>query len=213
MEQESTRAAENYSLLLSLVMSWKEMLVEVTYCSTYSDLWRCTLYSLTRRREIWLRLAFPVIYGTFPVVHEFKRAGQVGWVLWPISALVMTLAFGVLLAFILQILVVCRLLIPASKRRCTTTLTAEGFTDVTERKTAAVPWSVVSDIRYGQGDIYFWRKGKDGMFVPRSAFRNSQHSEDFYHCALSLWNAAKAGSPFAVRQDETVWPPAPRSGG
>ncbi len=186
--------------------------MEVTYCSTYSDLWRCTLYSLTRRREIWLRLAFPALYGLFPVARMFQRSGQVGWIVWPISALVMLLAFSALLAFILQLLIVGRLLIPAAKRRCTTTLTAEGFTDVTERKTAVVPWAIVSDIRCGHGDIYFWRKGKDGMFVPRSAFRNSQHSEDFYQCALSLWNTAKAGSSFAMYQDQTVWPPAPRPG-
>ncbi len=183
--------------------------MEVIYCSTYGDLCRCTLYALTHRRELWARFAVPFGYGTWTLGHQLRH---LGWLGFPVAALVMVLVLAAFLAVLMQILIVWRVLTPSSRRRCTTTLTPEGFVDATPLKTKSVSWSAVSEVRRAWGDVYFWQKGKDGVFVPRSAFGNIEQSQDFYERAVGYWNAAREGWTLAPLGDETVWPPAPRPG-
>jgi len=183
--------------------------LEVTYCSTYGDLCRCTLYALTHRRSLWVRFAVPIAYGTWTLGHQLR---YLGWLGFPVAALVMTVVLAAFIAFFMQILIAWRVLTPKSRRRYTTTLTPEGFVDSTPLKTKSVPWPAVSEVRREWGDVYFWQKGKDSVFVPRSAFKNPQQSQEFYQCALDFWNAAKEGRTPVLFQDGSVWPPAPRWG-
>ncbi len=184
--------------------------MEVTYCSTYGDLCRCTLYALTHRRSLWVRFAVPIAYGTWTLGHQLR---YLGWLGFPVAALVMTVVLAAFIAFFMQILIVWRVLTPKSRRRYTTTLTPEGFVDSTPLKTKSVPWPAVSEVRREWRDVYFWQKGKDSVFVPRSAFKNPQQSQEFYQCALDFWNAAREGRTLAPLGDQTVWPPPPRPGG
>ena len=183
--------------------------MKITYCSTYWDILRCSLYSMSHRRDLLLMLAIPVVSGAF---SSGRHSQGLGWAAYPIAAAAWMLGEIALLGVILNLLIGFRLLIPRAKRVCTTTLTPEGFTDVTLRKTKSIPWSALSEIRYHQGDIFLWRTGKDGMFVPRSAFADLAEAQEFYQQNVALWNASKYAQAVSIPHDETVWPPAPRPG-
>ena len=162
--------------------------MEITYCSAYSDILRCTLYSLPRRRDLLPGLAIPILPGAFSLGHQLAK---LGWLAFPAALAIWTIGMFVVSFLTLQGLIVCRLLLPKVRRTCTTTLTLDGFTDVRWGKTHSFPWSAFSEIRFHQGDIFFWRKGKDGLFVPRSAFATAHQSRLFYEQSVSLWNEAK----------------------
>ena len=181
--------------------------MELTYCSTYWDILRCSLYSLSQRRELLLLLALSVVSSAFSSGRHYSR---LGWAAFPIAAVVWVVIIAAIFGITLNLLVFFRLLTPKAKRVCTTTLTPEGITDVTLRKTKSLPWSAISEIRFHQGDIFLFRKGKDSMFVPRSAFTGLPEAQKFYQQNVRLWNAAKQGQAVSVPQDNTVWPPAPR---
>lgn len=182
--------------------------MEITYCSTYWDILRCSLYSISQRRELLLLLGFSVVSSA---LSSGRHYSWLGWAAFPIAAVVWAAVLAVILGVTLHILIFFRLLIPKAKRVCTTTLTPEGFTDVTLRKTKSIAWSTISEIRFHQGDIFLLRKRKDGMFVPRSAFTTLSQAQEFYQQNVMLWNSAKHRQAVSVPQDETVWPPAPRS--
>ena len=181
--------------------------MEITYCSTYWDLCRCSFYSLTHRREILLMLAIPVILKTVSHGHAWS---QCGWLQFPIAASLALLQLAAIILVVMQCLIVWRVLKPIALRRCVTQLTPHFLADVTTRKTTTIPWSAISQICHHQGDIFFFRKGKDSVFVPRSAFNHILQSQTFYETALDFWNAVKSGRIIDPLQDETVWPPAPR---
>lgn len=184
--------------------------MEVTYCSTYSDIMRCSLYSLKCRRALWLRLAILVLFGAFSFRHRFAH---LGWLSFPVAALVQALIMTATSGVVIHLLILWRLIKPVAQRRCTTKLTAEAFEDIYQSKTKMLLWTAISEVRYNQGDIHVFQKGKDSKFVPRSAFNNRQQSLEFYEEAMRLWNAAKDVRFFAPSQDSTIWPPSPRIGG
>ena len=183
--------------------------MEITYYSTYADLCRCTFYSLTHRRDLLWRFAFPILYGTFTLGHHFAPTG---WLRFLLAAFVTLIVLGVVLVLIMQLLIVGRVLMPMSRRRFTTKLDAEFFSDISLRKSKSIPWSAISEIRYKNGDLYFWQKGKDGNFIPKSAFQNSQHVQAFFETAKGYWQSAKLGQPTLFAKDDSVWPPPPRVG-
>jgi len=157
-----------------------------------------------------LRLALTVAYGTFLLGRPLV---QIGWLRFPVAAFVSALALSVIITFVMQLLILWRVLMPVSQRRCTIKLNAEGFSDVSLRKSKSIPWSAISEIRYRNGDVFFWQKGKDGNFVPRSAFNDPQQSQAFFQTAKGYWEAARLGQPVLVSNDDGVWPPLPRIGG
>ena len=181
--------------------------MEVTYCSTYGDLLRCTVYSVTHRRELMFILAFYIGCATLTEAHHFRH---VGWVRFPIAVFLMTFLVCLIMFITLNLLVLFRLSKPKIQRRCTSILNSECLTDKTQHKTKQVLWSAISEIRYHQGDIFFWQKAKDGIFVPRSTFESREQSQLFYEIAVKFWNAAKSDQHFASVQDSTIWPPPPR---
>ena len=183
--------------------------MEVTYCSTYSDILRCALYSLKCRRDLWLRLAIIILIGAFSYRHRFAH---LGWLSFPAAVLLETLIMTAIFGVVIHLLILWRLMKPAAQKRCTTRLSAEAFADIYESKTKTLPWIAISEVRYNQGDIHFFQKGKDGKFVPRSAFNNRQQSRAFYEEAMRLWNTAKDVQFSSPPQDSTVWPPAPQTG-
>jgi len=183
--------------------------MEVTYCPTYSDILRCTLYSLKSRRDLWLRLAILALIGAFTSMHQFAH---LGWLSFPLAVFVQALIMAAVMGVVLHVLLLWRLMKPTAQRQCTTKLTAEAFADIYHRKTKAFLWTAISEVCYDQGDIHVLRRGKDDKFVPRSAFNNRQQSLAFYEESVRLWNAAKDVQFSSPPQDSTVWPPAPQTG-
>lgn len=181
--------------------------MEVTYCSTYADLVRCTLYSLTNRRDVLLRLALPLAYWTTVSSHYFWRFGLLRF---PMAGLAMALIMGASLFVILQFLILWRVLKPEVEKRYTTRIDPDFLSDVSLRKSKTLPWSAISEVRHKNGDTFFWQKGKDGNFVPRSAFCSPQEAQAFFETARGFWEAAKNGPPVSLPQDEAAWPPPPR---
>ena len=183
--------------------------MEVTYCPTYSDILRCALYSLKCRREIWMRLAIIILIGAFSYRHQFAH---LGWLSFPAAVMLETLIMTAIFGVVIHLLILWRLMKPAVQRQCTTKLTAEAFADIYHRKTKSFPWTAISEVCYDQGDIHVLRRGKEGKFVPRSAFGNRQQSLAFYEESVRLWNAAKDVQFSSPPQDSTVWLPAPQAG-
>jgi len=181
--------------------------MEVTYCSTYRDLNRCTVYGLTHRREVIFLLIFLIVMGSYA---NMGSVAHLSWQQFPPAAFKTTTHMFLIIAVALQVTILFRLLKLIEQRQCTTILTEECLTDKTVDKTKRFPWLTISKLRYHQGDIYFWPTGKDGIFVPRSAFADTLQSQLFYETAVNFWNAAKSGQNFSSVQDSTIWPPAPR---
>lgn len=106
--------------------------MEITYCSTYGDLVRCNLYSLTRRPDLLPALAIPILPGVFALGHQLARLGRLAY---PAALAIWTIGMAGVLLLTMQVLIACRLLLPKARRTCATTLTPEGFTDVRLKKT------------------------------------------------------------------------------
>lgn len=157
-----------------------------------------------------MKLEIPLLIGAFSFRHRFAH---LGWLSFPVSVLVESLIMTAVLGVVLNLLILWRIMKPVEQRRCTTKLNAETFADIYHNKTKTLLRTAISKVRYHQGDIHCFQKGKDGKYVPRSAFSNRQHSLAFYEEAIRLWKAAKEVHFFARSQDETAWPPPPRIGG
>jgi hypothetical protein len=84
---------------------------------------------------------------------------------------------------------------PDVVRICTSSLTAEGFRDVTPEKVHTVDWGRVSAVREHDGDIHLWWGFDKGCFIPRTAFSDGEEATRFHQAAVILW-----------RSRGTVWP-------
>jgi hypothetical protein len=79
-----------------------------------------------------------------------------------------------------------------------TSLSARGVSDETTRRGAVIPWSLISSIRYENGNVYFisWL---GGVFVPAYAFQTEASAREFLSIAEKLWNDAKQPKKIKAR--------------
>jgi len=71
-------------------------------------------------------------------------------------------------------------------RFCTTAISSVGLRDTTPDSDKSYSWKDVKNIEFSSGDVYFFVPFGD-IFVPRSAFKDTNEAETFYQNARKLW--------------------------
>ena len=183
--------------------------ISVTYRGTREDHWRCNLYVLFNRRST---LIVFYVLGFLPAVLIAREVAKSDAALAALGFPILhMLGFAGWMTFILFTLgagIAQRFPYPGSVRVCTTSLTAEGFQDVTPEKVIPIGWGQVSAIRESRGDIYLWA-GQNGCFIPRCAFADPDAAKQFYRAANILWKSRGAVWPDEPADDRSPPPVAP----
>jgi hypothetical protein len=167
-----------------------EPAISVTYSGTREDNWRSEWYALFHRPFC---LAAVAVFG---LILAFLMANP----LYKINATLAYVAFPVLWVIATCLWVGYILLLTwaglqqrypqlDSVRVCTTSLTAEGFIDVTPDRVIVLPWAKIHTIREHDGDLHFWGGFGAGCYIPRGAFPTPEARQRFFEAAISLWKS------------------------
>lgn len=163
--------------------------ISVTYRNTREDAKRCELFTLFNRP------VFQVFFGLFGAAIAMFATEQLAklglrrpLLAFPVLHFLSTsLLFGYM-ALLLPVVVKGKFPTPDSVRVCTTSLTAEGFQDVTPDKIISIAWKDLRRIDEANGDIYFCR-ALSSCYVPRSAFSSREEARRFHRAAVCLWKS------------------------
>jgi len=164
--------------------------INVTYHSTRDDNWRCNLRAMKQQKPLLLyAIAFPLFIG-FSASHS--RNGNFSLAMF---AAVTLLAFAFVVSmqfFALKKQIDKRFPTPQTVRVCISSLTPQGFLDITPNKALLIPWRNIKALAMNDGDFYVSLGFKGSFFVPRSAFASSQQGEAFFQAANALWKSQGA---------------------
>lgn len=169
--------------------------ISVTYRNTLDAARRNELYTLLNRN------VFLLLFNLLATAAAGLAAGQIA----PFSVTAAAIAFPVLHLFAFgTLLAYLGLLVsgmlrtkfptPDSVRVCTTSLTAEGFHDVTPDKVIPYEWAQVRQILESAGDVHVWTL-TSGCYIPRSAFASLDEARRYHRAAVTLWRSRGAVWP------------------
>jgi hypothetical protein len=188
--------------------------ITVTYRNTREAARRCELYTLLNRNTILAVFAAFGLAGAVPAVSWVAKLNPAAALLaFPVLHLLCTSVFLAYITVIQLAMLRTKFPKPDSVRVCTSSLTADGFQDVTPDKVIPIPWAEVREVREAGGDVYFW-KWASGCYIPRGAFANRDAARRFHRAAVTLWRSRGAQWPDDVPAviDETAHP-AGKTGG
>lgn len=167
-----------------------ENVISVTYPSTRADHWRCNLRVLLLQKLVLIYfIAFPLYIG-FSASH--RRYGAFSLTTFAVTSGVAF--FGMLLIQVLTLWLQIKKRLPRadSVRVCTSSLTPQGFHDITPQKAALATWTKITAIRQHDGDIFISCGLANGCFIPRSAFASREEVTAFFDIATALWKSKGA---------------------
>ncbi len=149
----------------------------ITYDSSDAKLqWRCNLYAA--RHPMSLLMVGAVFFILATVAH-------------------LSFFFGLAAVLSLLTISLAQMTVTVNKRVkspriCTTTIDAEGLTDLTPDGEKTIPWSRIKRVEMSRGDIYFitW---SGGAFIPASAYESQSDALNYYKKAQQMWLVGKSG--------------------
>jgi hypothetical protein len=163
--------------------------ISVTYRNTLEAARRCELYTLLNKKVNLLIFAFIGMIGAIMAANQIVRFNpSLSLLLLPVFHLLAFWAFLAYIAFIHLVLVRAKFPRRDSVRVCTTSLSADGFQDVTPDKIIPIPWQKVHQIREVAGDVYVWTI-TGGCYIPRSAFESLDAARRYHRAAVTLWQS------------------------
>lgn len=144
--------------------------IEVIYDSSDPDTqWRCHMHTISKPHTLAMFIAAPVLL----IIAGMN----------PFLAALLVTAPYVLFLFLIHYTIKKRTKGP---RLCTTAISADGLRDTTPDSDKTYSWKDVKNIEISSGDVYFFVPFGD-IFVPRSAFKDTNEAKAFYQCARNLW--------------------------
>src|SRR5262249_1772296 len=98
---------------------------------------------------------------------------------------------------------------PDSTRRCITSLTPQGFQDITPDRTHLLQWRENKDIQKHEGYTYIWCGLGMGWYVPPTPIHTLEEGPPFYRAGVTLWKSRgqdlTAFGAWSARYDTDDW--------